>query len=97
MSTAAALSDRFLLAKSMQAETEAYFNEMSAGLSNADCAQWEKEILAAEADRLRRPAAMDILGARSAEPGADDDSRPRQATTDAEQWIELALMMEQWQ
>lgn len=96
-SAAAALTDRFSLAKSMREETDAYYKEMTAGLSAADCAKWEKDILAAEAERLSRPAAMDILGARSAKPGDDNLAQPRQVTTDAERWIELALTMEQCQ
>ena len=81
----------------MQAETNAYFKEMTAGISAAYCAKWDKEILAAEAERLTRPAVMDILGARSAEPDEANVAQPRQVNTDAERWIELALSMEQWQ
>ena len=81
----------------MQAETNAYFKEMTAGISAANCAKWDKEILAAEAERLTRPAVMDILGARSAEPDEANVAQPRQVNTDAERWIELALSMEQWQ
>ena len=70
---------------------------MTASISAAYCAKWDKEILAAEAERLTRPAVMDILGARSAEPDEANVAQPRQVNTDAERWIELALSMEQWQ
>ena len=93
----AALSDRWSLAKSMRAETEVYFKEMTAGLAASDCNRWEEEILAAEANRLTQPASMDILGARSAEPADINVAQPREVTSDAERWIELALTMEQCQ
>jgi hypothetical protein len=81
----------------MEADTKVYFEDMTASLSPADCTNWEQEIQSAEAERISRPAAMDILGAQSAGPDDYNVGQPRHVNTDAERWIDLALTMEQWQ
>jgi hypothetical protein len=97
LSAADALCDRFLLAKSMQTQTEAYFTEMTTGISPSYHVKWEAEIRAAEAVRLTRPAAMDILGARPAVVENEHVTKTLQVTSDGERLIELALSMEQLQ
>lgn len=81
----------------MHTETEVYFNKVTATLPIADRHIWERDVVAAEADRLVRADAMDILGANMAEPGISNEARPRQGATDGERWIELGLKMEQLQ
>lgn len=91
------LSDRFEMAQDMVRQTGLYYEQMSSSILASSRRTWEQEITLAESQRLRDPAAMDILGARTTE--NTTDSGPGQSSLAGPQgpgpkWLLLALSIE---
>jgi hypothetical protein len=91
------LCDRVYLTTTMVADTDKYFNEMSATIPKADREQWERSISFAEANRLSNLALMDILGAGVADRSPNIPTISTTGSTDEEKWIDLALAIEEMQ
>jgi hypothetical protein len=60
--------------------------------------EWEAEIVSAEAERYHTPAAMDIMGTRLTAAGSNpSDSSKENSSSAEEEWIALALAVEEKQ
>ena len=72
----------------MKAETEKYYNEITATLSVANCEEWEAAIVTTEAQRLHDLAAMDILSTTTRHAkSAGHASGPPQTLNNKKQYI----------
>jgi hypothetical protein len=85
----------------MSKATTVYYERISATVSEVLRRTWNQKITYAEKHRLENPSLMDILGAQE----IDADQRPvqrpdqnwLQATGSGNQWLQLALAVEEKQ
>ena len=82
----------------MAQDTAEYFSKFSSSISLQNTQQWEQEIKNAESTRLRNPAAMDIMGIcetpHDEQPASTSE---RNAQTSVEEWIQIAIDLEEKQ
>lgn len=91
------LADRFGQAKEMVKTTSTYYNDLSSTIPSNLRAQWEKEIVSAENNRLHDPAAMDIIGTRQLDGTTESVTNLNRPSSAAPQWLTLALSIEERQ
>ena len=95
MYPAGVLCNRFVQASEMVRETILYYDQMTSMVAPTLKQKWEKEIVAAESQRLTKPSVMDIIGAQ------DIHIRPTRSSADPDpkntEWLDLALSMEERQ
>ncbi|KAF8802333.1 hypothetical protein BYT27DRAFT_7112690 [Phlegmacium glaucopus] len=90
------LTRRFKESLDMVKETTKYYDHLTSTAAAADIAEWSACIIAAEAERLKDPAVMDILAAR--EPKCHTQPEPvDQITPMGEDWCRLAIAVEERQ
>lgn len=87
---------RFTQAVESFDEAKEYFDNLSASVKDGDRQQWNAEIEEAENQRLQTPSAMDIMGARLA-PAAGEHDPESNTHTPGDEWISLALSIEEIQ
>lgn len=82
----------------MSSQASTYFSTLSATIQDRHLRQWQKDIEQAEASRFMDPASMDILAARPvAQNGQHASHEAGQTTSKVEEWIQLAIDIEEMQ
>jgi hypothetical protein len=92
------LVKRFQQAADTVKEADEYYEKMTESLDLGIVEEWEAEIVSAEAERYHTPAAMDIMGTRLTAAGSNpSDSSKENSSSAEEEWIALALAVEEKQ
>jgi hypothetical protein len=76
-----------------------YFEKLSATIDQKDIEKWLSEISNAESNRLETPEAMDVMGTRqvTAAGKSNPNLHSHEETSPGEEWITLALTIEERQ
>ena len=95
-----ALCDRFGQAKDMVQTTSEYYAKFTSTISAGALKKWTQEIETAESRRLKNPKAMDIMCAHQPESSSDLGNlgaKPNWSSSPGNQWLQLALSIEERQ
>jgi hypothetical protein len=95
--SAAAISDRFIQAREMARQANDYYHKMSSTISQTFLNTWEAAIQSAERHRVSDPSVMDMLGAQDVDPIAEPEPRRERGSGQAQQWLQLAIAIEERQ
>jgi hypothetical protein len=92
------LVKRFFQAAETVKEANEYYDKMTETIEKVNVKEWEAEIVTAEQERFHTPAAMDIMGTRlAAAVSNSSDSFKENSSSAEEEWITLALAVEEKQ
>ena len=94
---ASVLCNRFVQATEMVQETTQYYDQMTSIVPPVLKQKWEKDIIAAENKRLKKPSVMDIIGAQDLQSKMQSGPNPIDRPQTTLKWLDLALSMEERQ
>jgi hypothetical protein len=105
MIPAGSLSSRYVQAAAMCRSAQNYHNKLMEGILGADLQTWEAEITHAERMRKEDKSVMDIIGATEPQsleanaeaPGDAEIGGAADAARGPNQWLRLAIQIEQKQ
>ena len=77
--------------------TSEFYNQFTSTISTQALKKWTKEITFAEAQRLKDPHVMDIMGARQPDVIVGPPESVTNSNRTGNQWLSLALSIEEKQ